>query len=327
MTAYIGEDDLEHLKNILYINFSQIDVKKKCTDIIPIEKDSNQAKIEMFVASKKATNRKNSTIKQYVREVNNLICFTGKNIEDITGMDVKLYYACMREHRKIKASTMETRIHYLSSFWDFLTIEELVEKNPIKKVEIIKTESKIKKPFSAEDLEALRDGCKNIRDRALIEFLYSTGVRVSELVRLNIGDLDLRHKKVIVYGKNSKERVTYLTETALFHLKRYLKKRATDSGKSYDEMANQPLFTSLRSSFIRFSIAGIQFMLRSLSKLTGVKNVHPHRFRRTIATDLLNRGMPLEQVKQLLGHEKIDTTMLYCFVDELNVEMSHRKYA
>ena len=218
-------------------------------------------------------------------------------------------------------STMQTRLHYLSSFWDFLITEELVHSNPVKKVGLLKLEKVIKKPFSAEELEALRVNCSSLRDRALVEFLYSTGVRVSELVSLNVGDIEMGRQELIVYGKGSKERKTYLTDSAKFYLRRYLRIREQEG------LADQPLFVTLDSPHDRLTVAGVQYMLRQLGKQAGVKNVHPHRFRRTIATDLLARGMKIEEVKEFLGHEKLDTTMIYCTIKEENVQTSHRKYA
>lgn len=165
----------------------------------------------------------------------------------------------------------------------------------------------------------MREGCHNLRDRALLEFLYSTGVRVSELVSLNVSDIEMGKQELIVYGKGSKERKTYLTDSAKFYLRRYLaERRASD---------NEPLFVTLDAPHDRLSVAGVQFMLRKLGIRSGVKKVHPHRFRRTIATDLLSRGMPIEQVKVFLGHEKLDTTLIYCTVKDENVKASHRKFA
>lgn len=251
-----------------------------------------------------------------------MLAFLGKRIEDITGMDLRYYYGVMREQRGIKMSTMQTRLHYLSSFWDFLTTEELVRGNPVKKVGLLKLEKIIKKPYSAADMEALRTSCSTLRDRALVEFLYSTGVRVSELVALNVGDIEMGRQELIVYGKGSKERKTYLTDSAKFYLRRYLQARSAEEG-----INDRPLFVTLDKPHDRLTVAGVQYMLRQLGCRAGVENVHPHRFRRTIATDLLNRGMPIEQVKEFLGHEKLDTTMIYCTVKEDSVRASHKKYA
>ena len=321
MTPHLCQEQLEHLSNVLYVNFHGKELQEQCTDLADTGVDGDEAKIRMFVASKRAVNRETNTLKQYTREIYRMLDFLGKRIEDITGMDLRYYYGVMRERRGIKMSTMQTRLHYLSSFWDFLTTEELVRTNPVKKVGVLKLEKTIKKPFSAAEMEALRTGCDELRDRALVEFLYSTGVRVSELVHLNVGDIEMGKQELIVYGKGSKERKTYLTDSAKFFLKRYLQTRRQDN------LAAQPLFVTLDAPHDRLSVAGVQYMLRNLGRRTGVNNVHPHRFRRTIATDLLNRGMPIEQVKEFLGHEKLDTTMIYCTVREENVQASHRKYA
>lgn len=319
MTPHLKTDQLEHLTNVLYVNFHGKEIQEEDTALTNTGINGDEAKIRMFVASKKAVNRKTETLKQYTKEIYNMLLFLGKRLEDITGMDLRYYYGIMRETRGIKMSTMQTRLHYLSSFWDFLNSEELIKSNPVKKVGILKLEKTIKKPFSAEDLEALREGCHEMRDRALIEFLYSTGVRVSELVALNVKDVEMEKQELIVYGKGSKERKTYLTDSAKFYLRRYLQERKA--------RPSDPLFVTLDFPHNRLSVAGVQYMLKQLGNRSGVLSVHPHRFRRTIATDLLNRGMPIEQVKEFLGHEKLDTTMIYCTVKAESVKASHRKYA
>ena len=325
MVPHLNPEQLEKLNNVLYINFHGVEVQEQCTELTATGTDGDAAKIKMFVASKKAVNRQDNTLKQYTREICNMLAFLGKRLEDITGMDLRYYYGVMREQRGIKMSTMQTRLHYLSSFWDFLNTEELVTGNPVKKVGLLKLEKIIKKPFTAEEMEALRTNCTVLRDRALVEFLYSTGVRVSELVSLNVGDVEMSRQELIVYGKGSKERKTYVTDNAKFYLRRYLQLRAREQGT--ESLKKQPLFATLDRPHGRLTVAGVQHMLRTLGQRAGVPNVHPHRFRRTIATDLLNRGMPIEQVKEFLGHEKLDTTMLYCMVKEESVKASHRKYA
>ena len=322
MVPHLDPQQLEKLNNVLYINFHGFEIEERCTELTETGIDGDMAKIRMFVASKKAINRQDNTLKQYTKEICNMLDFLGKRLEDITGMDLRYYYGVMREQRGIKMSTMQTRLHYLSSFWDFLNTEELVTGNPVKKVGILKLEKTIKKPFTAEDMEALRTNCTNLRDRALVEFLYSTGVRVSELVALNVGDIEMGRQELIVYGKGSKERKTYLTDSAKFYLRRYLQTRSAEEGSN-----DRPLFVTLNNPHDRLTVAGVQYMLRQLGRRAGVENVHPHRFRRTIATDLLNRGMPIEQVKEFLGHEKLDTTMIYCMVKEDSVRTSHKRYA
>ena len=326
MTPHLTPDQQDHLVNVLHINFHGYEIREECTNLTATGHDSDELKIRMFLASKKAVNRQDNTLLQYTREIRNMLRFLGKRIDDITGMDLRYYYGVMRERRGIKMSTMQTRLHYLSSFWDFLITEELVGSNPVRKVGMLKVEKTIKKPFSAEELEALRVNCITLRDRALVEFLYSTGVRVSELARLNVGDIEMSRQELIVYGKGSKERRTYLTDSARFYLRRYLIERCK-GGNTIEDLQSEPLFVTLDCPHNRLTVAGIQYMLRILGKHAGVDNVHPHRFRRTIATDLLNRGMKIEEVKEFLGHEKLDTTMIYCTVSQESVKTSHRKYA
>lgn len=327
MSPHISQEQLEHLTNVLYVNFHGLEVAEQCTELTTSGMDGDEAKIRMFVASKKAVNRQTNTLKQYTREIYSMLDFLGKRLEDITGMDLRYYYGIMREHSKIKMSTMQTRLHYLSSFWDFMITEDLVHNNPVKKVGLLKIEKTIKKPYTSEDMEALRVHCTQLRDRALVEFLYSTGVRVSEVAALNVGDIEMGKQTLIVYGKGSKERKTYLTDGAKFYLKRYLQERCEKDGVTQEQLKHKPLFATLDYPHNRLTVPGMQYMLRQLGKRAGVNGVHPHRFRRTIATDLLARGMPIEQVKEFLGHEKLDTTMIYCTVKAESVQASHRKYA
>ena len=189
MVPCLNAEQLERLNNVLYINFHGLEVVEQCTEIEATGLNGDEAKIRMFLASKKAVNRQDATLRQYTREIRSMLDFLGKRLEDITGMDLRYYYGIMRERRHIKMSTMQTRLHYLSSFWDFLITEELVHSNPVKKVGLLKLEKTIKRPYSAEDMEALRSSCTTLRDRALVEFLYSTGVRVSEAAALNVGDI------------------------------------------------------------------------------------------------------------------------------------------
>lgn len=327
MTPYLNREQMERLKDVLYINFHNIEVKEECYELQPSSLSGNELKLKMFLASKKAINCQDETLKGYATEIRNVLAFLGKDVEDINAMDLRYYFSYMREKKGIKMTTLETRMHYLSSFWNFLNVEEITSSNPVRRIGRLKVEKEIKKPYSTKEMEALREACDNMRDRALVEFLYSTGVRISEAVALNVGDINMERCDLVVYGKGSKERVTYLTEAAKYHLERYLRARCMEEGLTLEELAEKPLFVSNNKHHKRLTNNGIQYMLRGLGKKAGVKNVHPHRFRRTIATDLLSRDMPIEQVKEFLGHVKLDTTLIYCTIKEENVRASHRKYA
>ena len=327
MMPYLNKDQMTKLQDTLYIKFHNIEVKEECYELQTSSVDNNEYKLKMFIGSKKAINCQDETLRNYAMEIRSALNFLGKDIEDITSMDLRYYFGYLREKRGIKTTTLETRMHYLSSFWNFLNTEEMVLSNPMRKIGKIKVEKIIKKPFSAKDMESLRATCNNIRDRALVEFLYSTGVRISECCALNVGDINMERLDLVVYGKGSKERVTYLTEQAKYYLDKYLKFRCSTEKTTMDELQEKPLFVSLNKYHERLTKSGIQYMLRKLGKKAGVKKCTPHRFRRTIATDLLSRDMPIEQVKEFLGHEKIDTTLIYCTINEENVRISHRKYA
>lgn len=326
MAAKLTEEQLEDLESTMYIKFHGMRLLEETYELVE-STNGNEAKVNAFIGSKHTTGRKLNTLKQYSTEIHKVLQFLGKKIEDITTMDLRYYYSICRQERGIAMSTMQTRLHYLSSFWDFLTVEGLVADNPVRRIGSLMMEKILKKPYSVDDLEALRVNCTSLRDRALMEFLYSTGVRVSELVALNVEDIELSKQELIVFGKGSKERKVYLTDNARFYLKRYLRERQKRESIEDWQLQKKPLFVCQQAPYKRLTVKGVQYMLRMLGEKSGVLNVHPHRFRRTIATDLLSRGMPIEQVKEYLGHEKIDTTMIYCTVKEQNVRESFRKFA
>ena len=218
--------------------------------------------------------------------------------------------------RHISATTLQSRIRYLSSFFDFLVNEEYIDRNPTSKIERVMVEKKIKRAFSDADIEALRKACDNKRDRAYIEFLYSTGTRVTESLSLNVKDVNFSEGEVIVFGKGHKERVVYLSDTASKYLQEYLEDRYAQP--------DEPLFTH-QVNHQRMTPRGAQVLLKEVGDKAGVENVHPHRFRRTMATHLLDRGMPIEQIKEVLGHERLDTTMIYCNVNSGKVKASFKE--
>ena len=190
-------------------------------------------------------------------------------------------------------------------------------KSPVRRIHKIKSSKTVKETYSDEALETMRDQCGCIRDLVMIDLLASTGMRVGELVHLNIEDIDFENRECIVFGKGSKERPVYFDARTKIHLKNYLDSRKDD---------NPALFVSLLSPYNRLEISGVEVRLRKLGKKLGIAKVHPHKFRRTLATRAIDKGMPIEQVQQLLGHAKIDTTMQYAMVNQNNVKISHRKY-
>ena len=210
MSSCLDEEQLDKLQNVLYINFHGVRVVEEKNELQATGTDSDTAKMRLFVASKKVSGRQDNTLAQYIREITNCRNALRKNIEDITTMDLRWYFGMLRERNKISMVTLQGRMRYLNSFWTFLQKENLVKDNPVARIESLRIESTIKKAFSAQELEALRMACVRPRDRALIEFLYATGVRVSELCSLNIGDIDLYKQEFKVMGKGRKERHLYI---------------------------------------------------------------------------------------------------------------------
>lgn len=204
--------------------------------------------------------------------------------------------------------------------------EELIEKNPMKRVEPVKKPNEVKKAFSTQEMEAIRSSCENTRERALIELLYSTGVRVSELCSINIGDIDSAKKEFIITGKGNKQRVVYISDAAYYHLHRYLVERCSEQQCTTYAIKDEPLFMGKKSKS-RITQSGVQFILHDIGKRANVEDVHPHRFRRTFATDLLNRGMKIEEVMILMGHAKLDTTMVYYDLSQAAIGSSYHRCA
>ena len=325
MLPDLAPAQMEKLENVLYIQFHGKKIVEECSELAPTGEDGDTSKINLFLGSKKTTGRADGTLQQYSREIYSMLDFLGKRLEDITAMDLRYYYAVMREQRGIQMSTMQTRIHYLSSFWDFLTLEKLVPDNPVRRIGGLKVESTVKKPFAQEELEALRLRCDRSRDRALVEFLLATGLRVSEVCRLNVGDVDFYRMEFYVRGKGGKERLCLLDDVAKFHLKRYLRDRMKKERIGEDELKRKPLFATVKAPHERMTVAGVQYLLKELGRRAVVENVHPHRFRRTFACDMIGRGMPIEQLMVLMGHSKIETTMIYVTVKTSSVREAYRR--
>ena len=276
----------------------------------------NEELVERFIRHKKLVGLKDTSLTGYVNEVRRLQEFVGKGYCDITTADIKDYLSNLVAERHISATTLQSRIRYLSSFFDFLVNEEYIDRNPTSKIERVMVEKKIKRAFSDADIEALRKACDNKRDRAYIEFLYSTGCRVTESLSLDVKDVNFSEGEVIVFGKGHKERVVYLSDTASKYLQEYLEDRYAQP--------DEPLFTH-QVNHQRMTPRGAQVLLKEVGDKAGVENVHPHRFRRTMATHLLDRGMPIEQIKEVLGHERLDTTMIYCNVNSGKVKASFKE--
>lgn len=316
MLPILGAEQYNELKSALYMVLQEYELAERCTELMDVDK-SYIHYLQLFLARKKTEGKSDNTLELYKMHLTNLLQNLNMPIDKITENDLFVYLAKYKKERGVSNAYLDNIRLVFSSFFGWLNAKGYISKNPTMGLEPIKVEKRIKKPLSDEELEKLRRTCEQERDLALLEFLYSTGVRVSELVALNRQDIDFYGKNVIVYGKGSKERETYLTATSCMHLKAYLDSR---------QDANEALFVSNKKPYERLTVAGVEGILKKLGKSAGVEKVHPHRFRRTMATNALKKGMPLEEVKELLGHTKLDTTTIYCTVNKENVKHSHQKY-
>lgn len=270
-----------------------------------------------FLLAKKLEGCSNTTIKYYYDILFHFIMSINKDIHELTTTDVRSYLNLYNETHNIKNGSLDNMRRIFSSFFEWLLQEDYISRNPVKKIKRIKVDKVIRKPFTDEEIELLRDACNNIRDLAIIDLLNSSGIRVSELCGLNRDDINLVKREGVVFGKGSKERIIYFDAKTKIHLRDYLSRRIDDS---------PALFVSNRYPYKRLQKSGVEILLKDIGVRGGVQGVHPHRFRRTLATNLINRGVPIEQVQQILGHSKIDTTLIYAIVNQNNVKLNHERF-
>ena len=318
MEDSLTDYQLNKLKESLIINFEKLDFIMKTDDLKHQEElDENTSMIESFISSKQIEGCSDRTIKYYKEIIDKFNDSFDKSIKKITTEEIRSYLSNYKEMSTCGSTTIDNIRRVLSSFFSWLEDEDYIIKSPIRRIHRIKTPTTVKEVLTDENLEKLRDECENIRDLSLIELLISTGMRVGELVNLNISNLNFEDRSCIVLGKGNKEREVYFDAKTKLHLKEYISKR-TDT--------NDALFVSLREPHQRLSISGIELIVRNLGVNTNINKVHPHKFRRTLATMAIDKGMPVEQVQKLLGHVKIETTMHYAMVNQSNVKISHRRY-
>lgn len=273
--------------------------------------------LRLFLTAKEVEGCSARTITYYENTIRHMAEYIGKPYTQIESDDLRSYLADYESRRNTSKVTIDNIRRILSSFFSWLEDEDYIVKSPVRRIHRVKTATVTKEVLSDEDLETLRDNCTNARDLAIVDMLATTGVRVGELVGLDIADINLQERECIVTGKGNKQRPVYFDARAKLHLQTYLASR-TDNCPA--------LFVSLDTTATRLSIGGIETRLRNLGRDCGVPRVHPHKFRRTLATHAIDKGMPIEQVQKLLGHARIDTTMHYAMVNQSNVKASHRKY-
>ncbi len=281
------------------------------------EVDDSNDLIDKFIAAKKIEGCSEKTLKYYKTTIDALVSSLGKNVRHIVTEDLRSYLTDYQSRNNSSRVTIDNIRRILSSFFSWLEDEDYIIKSPVRRIHKVKTASNIKETYSDEELEKMRDSCKEQRDLAMIDILASTGMRIGEMVLLNRDDIDFAERECVVFGKGDKERIVYFDARTKLHLRQYLDSRTDD---------NPALFVTLRTPYKRIQIGGIEHRFREMGKRLKISKVHPHKFRRTLATMAIDKGMPIEQLQQLLGHQRIDTTLQYAMVKQSNVKNSHRKY-
>lgn len=316
MSGVLNNAQRQKLCDVLEHCFFNVDIVALDSQTLNHVKDNVTLK-EAFLSAKQIEGCSERSVSYYSSTLDNLIKTLEKPFNQMETEDLRVYLSDYQKRNNASKQTIDNIRRILSSFFTWLEDEDYILKSPVRRIHKIKTTKQVKETYSDEALERLRDNCKCIRDLAIIDILSSTGMRVGELVKLNRADVDFANRECVVLGKGSKERVVYFDARTKLHLQNYLNSRTDD---------NEALFVSLLEPHNRLEIAGVEIMLRKLGRSLEINKVHPHKFRRTLATRAIDKGMPIEQVQKLLGHQKIDTTMEYAIVDQQNVKNSHKKY-
>lgn len=302
------------ISNAVVKALANYEIMDRCTELVLYD-DINERLLKRYRACLLVDGKSDKTVYQYTRTIRKLIELIAKPVTEMGAYDVRFYLASEQE-RGVSARTRENARANLSAFFQWLTDEDVIPKNPIAKLKAVKYPAEIKTAFSEVEIDALRSACTNLKERAMIEMLLSTGVRVSELASMEVKDINFSDLSVhVVHGKGAKERMTYTTTVSVKHLQKYLEERSEKGTALFYNKQHKPL-----------EDGGIRFILKEVGKRAGVENVHPHRFRRTFATGLAKRGMEIQKIQRLLGHSSITTTMRYICTDDTKVQAAYRQY-
>lgn len=311
---WLSAEQAQDLKQAMYIEMHDIKMEKKTYEVSTI--NDNEMLLQKFIAVKKMEGLSSGTLERYYYDTNKLILELNMPVEEISKDDILYYLANYQQRRKISKVTLRNMIRYISAFFNWLEAEEYILKSPCRNIKAPKTEKTIKKAYTDEELEEMRNSAASLRDRALVEFLNCTGARISEAVGVNISDIDGKKQVCKVFGKGSKERYVYITDTAMYYINQYLESR----GDSKDI-----LFVTNDKNARRIKRQTAESIIRELGKKSNI-HAHPHKFRRTFATKAINRGMSIQNVSKLMGHVKLDTTLIYLESNNQLVEQSFRKH-
>lgn len=309
MADYLNIAQMKKLQEVLLKNLSDARVEK--------EQVSNEEYLKMFIDAKQIEGCSARTLQYYQVTVEHLLKNIDIPIRKVTTDEIRTYLAEYQQRNNCSKVTVDNVRRNISSFFSWLEEEDYILKSPMRRIHKIKTKQPVKEIISDEMIEMLRDHCRCTRDLAMIDLLYSTGIRVGELVGLNISDIDFEERECIVYGKGDKERRVYFDAKAKLHLQNYISTRND---------TNPALFVTLDAPYERLKISGVEIRVRELGRRLNIEKIHPHKFRRTMATRAIDKGMPIEQVQKILGHSQIGTTMQYAIVNQNNVKTSHRRY-
>lgn len=313
MLPYLNNAQSEKLQEVLQYALARYEV----TENNEKENTSEQNYVELFLSAKRIEGCSEKSLKYYKATIEAMLNEIQKDVKHIVTDDIRGYLTEYQKKKNSSKVTIDNIRRILSSFYSWLEDEDYILKSPVRRIHKVKSISTIKETYTDEMLEIMRDKCDNLRDLALIDILASTGIRVGELVLLNIEDINFIERECVVLGKGNKERIVYFDARTKIHLQNYLESRTDD---------NHALFTSLKAPYNRLKIGGVESRLRELGKKLNIHKVHPHKFRRTLATKAIDKGMPVEQLQRLLGHQRIDTTMQYAMVKQSNVKLAHKKY-
>lgn len=314
MQVHLDNAQMQQLKSVLERALFECEITVQTEN----EKtNDNPRLIEAFVAAKRIEGCSEKTLKYYRTTIETMITSIGKGVCHIQTEDLRSYLTDYQSKHQSGRVTIDNIRRILSSFFSWLEDEDYILKSPVRRIHKVKTATNIKETYTDEDLEKMRDSCTKLRDLAMIDMLTSTGMRIGEMVLLNKADINFNERECVVFGKGDKERIVYFDARTKIHLQNYIDSRTDD---------NPALFVTLRSPHERIKIGGIESRLREMGKQLDIQKVHPHKFRRTLATMAIDKGMPIEQLQQLLGHKRIDTTLQYAMVKQSNVKLAHKKY-
>ena len=316
MLPFLNNAQMAQLVKVLEFVCNNVEIVEN-TQVNKQQEVSDYKLVQNFLSSKRVEGCSEKSLNYYQATILKMLEGVNKNIQRITTDDLRSYLTLYQQKKNSSKITIDNIRRILSSFFSWLEDEDYILKSPVRRIHKVKAATIIKETYTDEALELMRDNCNNLRDLALIDMLASTGMRVGELVLLNIEDINFTERECVVFGKGSKERIVYFDARTKIHLQNYLNSRSD---------SNNALFVSLKAPFRRLKIGGIEVRLRELGKKLNITRVHPHKFRRTLATMAIDKGMPIEQLQKLLGHQRIDTTLQYAMVKQSNVKLAHKKY-